>query len=287
MSLPSFHVEDVDRAVARAELGQPVADGFVASAAAPRAASASDSAACEQRGQRRRVRAAGPVRRRRLSSRSTGISTCSRPSKRWSTASSPCPPVTIAAACAELDEPLRELRPRPRRRRARAPRAGWASRPSRAGRAAPTSASTASSSSSLAPDDATITGSTTSGTGCSARNAATASIDSAREEHPRLRRVDADVRVDGLELRDDERRRHLVHGGDTDRVLGGQRDDRGHAVRAGRGERLQVGLDPCAAAAVGAGDRQCSRNDLSQLPSPVRTGSGSTGVISAPCGAPR
>ena len=86
----------------------------------------------------------------------------------------------------------------------------------------------------------------------------------ARVEHPRLRSVDTDVRVDRLELREDEGRRHLVHGGDARRVLGGQGDDRRHSMRAGCGERLQVGLDPCAAAAVRAGDRQCSRNHLRQ-----------------------
>ena len=56
-------------------------------------------------------------------------------------------------------------------------------------------------------------------------------------------------------------------------------------MRAGGGERLQVGLDAGAAAAVGGGDRQCSRNQ--QPPFAGIPGSGSTGVISAPRGAPR
>src|SRR5581483_9144888 len=109
----------------------------------------------------------------------------------------------------------------------------------------------------------------------------------AREEHPGLRRVDAEVGEDGLQLRHHERCGHLVDGRDADRVLGGERDHSGHPVRARGGEGLQIRLDSRAASAVGAGDRQRSRDDCSPLPSPVRTGSGSTGVISAPDGAPR
>ena len=51
-----------------------------------------------------------------------------------------------------------------------------------------------------------------------------------REEHPGLRRVDADVVEHGLELGAHERGRQLVHSGHGDRVLRGQRDDRAHAV---------------------------------------------------------
>src|SRR4029077_14416239 len=69
------------------------------------------------------------------------------------------------------------------------------------------------------------------------------------------------------------------------RVLRRQRDDRGHAVAARSGEGLQIGLHPCPAARVRAGDRQTPWNQNS-LPSPVLTGSGSTGVISAPKGTP-
>ena len=42
----------------------------------------------------------------------------------------------------------------------------------------------------------------------------------------------------------------------ADGVLGGQRGDRRHAVDARARERLQVGLDPGAAAGVRAGDRE-------------------------------
>ena len=74
----------------------------------------------------------------------------------------------------------------------------------------------------------------------------------AREEHPGLRRVDADVVEDRVELRAHELRRQLVDRGDADRVLRRQRDEHRRAVRAGGGERLQVGLDAGAAAGVGA-----------------------------------
>ncbi len=107
-----------------------------------------------------------------------------------------------------------------------------------------------------------------------------------RAEHPGLRRVDSDVRVDRLELRDDKGCGHFVHGRHTGRVLRRQRDDRRHAVRACGGERLQVGLDAGAAAGVGGRDREDAW-DGHGLPSPVLTGSGSTGVISATCAAPR
>ena len=155
-----------------------------------------------------------------------------------------------------------------------------------------TRAPTASSWSSFAPELATITGSTTSGTGCSEVRG-DGFDDRAREQHPGLRCVDADVVEDRFELSGDELRRHLVHRADADRVLRGQRNDGTHPVRATACKRLQVGLDP-AAARVRARDRQTSRNETprtmrlrgrtGRLPSPVRTGSGSTGVISAALG---
>ena len=75
---------------------------------------------------------------------------------------------------------------------------------------------------------------------------------SRREEHARLRRVDADVVEDGLELRRTKSGGTSSTAVDADRVLRGQRDDRRHAEAARGGERLQVGLDPGAAARVGA-----------------------------------
>ena len=84
--------------------------------------------------------------------------------------------------------------------------------------------------------------------------------DRLREQHPRLRGVDADVVEDGVELRADEVARQLVNGRDLLRVLRGQRDERGRAVHAGGREGLQVGLDPGTAARVGRCDRQGARN---------------------------
>ncbi len=84
--------------------------------------------------------------------------------------------------------------------------------------------------------------------------------DRAREEHPGLRRVDADVVEDGLQLRADEVRRQLVHRCHRDRVLGGERDDGARPVRARGGKRLQIGLDAGAAARVGRGNRQHAWN---------------------------
>src|SRR5204863_4563855 len=108
----------------------------------------------------------------------------------------------------------------------------------------------------------------------------------AGKEHPGLRSVDSDVVEDRLELRPNELRRQFVHSRDAGHVLRSQRGDRGHAVAARGRERLQVGLNACAAARIRAGDGQTTWNRDSSLPSPVRTGSGSTGVISAPKGTP-
>jgi hypothetical protein len=80
-----------------------------------------------------------------------------------------------------------------------------------------------------------------------------------REQHPGLRRVDAEIREHCLELVDDELRRQLVDRLHPDGVLRGERDQDRHAVHARAGERLQVGLNPGAAARVGGRDRQCPR----------------------------
>ena len=105
-----------------------------------------------------------------------------------------------------------------------------------------------------------MTGSTTSGSGCSSTQSATASMIERGEEHPRLRGVDPDVAGDRVELRADEPRRHLVDGGHLARVLRREGDDRRHAVDARRGERLQVGLDPGPSAGIGARNRDAAWN---------------------------
>ncbi len=81
-----------------------------------------------------------------------------------------------------------------------------------------------------------------------------------REEHSGLRGVDTDVVEDGLELSGDEVRRHLVHGGHAGRVLSRQRHDCAHSMAARGGKRLQVGLDPGAAAGIGPGNSQTTWN---------------------------
>ncbi len=102
----------------------------------------------------------------------------------------------------------------------------------------------------------------------------------AREEHPGLGRVDADVAENGVELLEHERRRQLLDRRHPDRALGRQRDEHRHPMGARCGERLQIGLDPGSTAGVGGRDCEGAW-DGHGLPSPVLTGSGSTGVISA------
>ena len=79
-------------------------------------------------------------------------------------------------------------------------------------------------------------------------------------EHPGLRCVDTDVGDDGGDLLPDEVGTDLEHTVDTDRVLSGQCRKRRHAVDTEHRERLEVGLDPSAAAGVGSRDRQRARN---------------------------
>jgi hypothetical protein len=81
-------------------------------------------------------------------------------------------------------------------------------------------------------------------------------------EHPGLDGVGADVVGDRPHLGDDRRRRQRVHVRDGDGVLRRHRRDRAHAVHAAACERLQVGLDPGAAAGVRAGDREHPRRRL-------------------------
>ena len=193
--------------------------------------------------------------------RSTGSSTCSRPSKRWSTAVSPWPPVTSAAAGSELDEALGQVAARraghPRQRL----RLGQVRRHDRREREEAADQRldgvVLQQLRARAGDHDRIDHERN---GMALEELRDGLDDRAREEHPRLRRVDADVVEDGVELRADEVRRQLVHGRHRRRVLGGQRDERARPVRARGGERLQVGLDAGAAARVGRGDRQRAWN---------------------------
>jgi hypothetical protein len=79
-----------------------------------------------------------------------------------------------------------------------------------------------------------------------------------RTDHADLHRIHADVVDDGIDLL----QHHL--GGDrhdvlhSERVLGGDRRDRGHGVAAQHRHRFDVGLDAGAASGVGTGDDQDS-----------------------------
>ena len=151
----------------------------------------------------------------------------------------------------------------PRRRRARsarAPRAGSASPPPRAGRCARRGPALPPAAAAPRPTLATITGSTTTGApSSSSRPSATAAIVGSSNSIPILTASDADVRGDGPDLVEDELARKRLHRDDLDRVLRGQRDDRRGPVHAAARERLQVGLDPRAAARVGGRDRDRHR----------------------------
>ena len=84
--------------------------------------------------------------------------------------------------------------------------------------------------------------------------------DRAGEEHPCLRGVDPDVAGTASSCA------RTNHGGTSSTaststgVLRGERDDRRRSMDAGGGERLEVGLDPGAAAGVGARDRDAAWN---------------------------
>ena len=90
------------------------------------------------------------------------------------------------------------------------------------------------------------------------------------EEHPGLRRVHADVLVDGVELRSNEIQGQLVHCRDTLRVLRRERHDRARAVATRGREGFQVGLDPGSAAGVRASNRQATWNHPTPFAGPNR-----------------
>ena len=131
------------------------------------------------------------------------------------------------------------------------------------GRIRSISAAFAVGSSSVAPLSAIITGSTTTGASPTSSRRVEHRVDRRLVgEHPDLDRVDADVRRDRVDLGDDHLRRDGGDHLDPDRVLRGQRGDRRRPVDAAASERLQVGLDPGAAAGVRAGDRQAGGDSV-------------------------
>ena len=129
------------------------------------------------------------------------------------------------------------------------------------GRICSRSATSASGASRRAPDSATITGSTTTGVpgGQLVEHGGDGERDLGAAEHADLDGVDADVGEHGADLGGDDLAGQRVHGRDRDRVLRRDRGDRARPVHAAARERLQVRLDPGAAAGVGAGDREGGR----------------------------
>ncbi len=75
-------------------------------------------------------------------------------------------------------------------------------------------------------------------------------------EHPRLHRGGRQVVGESVELAGDERDRDRLPAPDPDRVLGRDGGDHARAEHAELVERLQVGLDPGAAARIGSRDRE-------------------------------
>ena len=257
--------EDVDRPRPVADLAQAVADRLGGDLARPRAASSGVLAEGQERGQRRGVGAAGAVRgavgvalRRRSRRRRS-------PSKKRSTSSSLWPPVTTAACGPSASTAAGQLLLRARllAEPGQHPRLGDVRRrrPSPAAAASRPAPACASSSSRTAPLSATITGSRTTGAALRPARALDHRVDRLRRaEHPDLDRVDADVRGDRPDLRDDHLAARPARPRSTaDRVLRRDRGDRRHPVHAAARERLQVGLDPGAAAGVRAGDREDGR----------------------------
>ena len=80
------------------------------------------------------------------------------------------------------------------------------------------------------------------------------------EEHSGLHGIDPDVVRHRVELGTDDVGGYLVDRRHTDRALRCQGHDRAHPVTAEVRERLEVGLDPGAAAGVRAGDREAARH---------------------------
>ena len=96
-----------------------------------------------------------------------------------------------------------------------------------------------------------------------------------RSDHADLDGIRADVFKDSIELCRQEFRRHFLHHADALRVLGRQRSDSTHPIDAIGKHRLEICLDPCAAARITARDCQylfhmdssCMSRKISTLPS--------------------
>jgi hypothetical protein len=89
-----------------------------------------------------------------------------------------------------------------------------------------------------------------------------------RTDHPDLDRIDADIAHHCVHLRDHHVGGHRVHGADAERVLRGDRSDRGHRVAAEHRDGLDIGLDASAATRIGTGNDQDTRRHTIPPPSP-------------------
>ena len=219
-------------------------------------------ARCRGRGRPRAPRNACIPTRARPRRRTAGprCAAFRTPSKSTSAPSSVWPPVTITASGPSAGDRLRELlRAGALAQAGELPRLGEVGRddggaaagparsapPSRSGRAARRRSAT------------TITGSTTTGASPTRSSASTtASIVGSSPSIPTLTASTPMSRGHRPHLGDDHLRRHRRDHLDAHRVLRGERRDRGRPVHAAARERLQVGLDPRAAAGVRAGDRE-------------------------------
>jgi hypothetical protein len=108
-----------------------------------------------------------------------------------------------------------------------------------------------------APLVATMTGSTMSGGRFAAlKSLVTTRMISVENNMPVLHAVGRKFGEDGFDLLGDQLCLCGLNAGHAARILRGEAGNRTRAVNAERGERLQIGLNARAAAAVGAGDGQ-------------------------------
>ena len=114
------------------------------------------------------------------------------------------------------------------------------------------------SSASVAPLVATITGSNTIGrSGFSALSSSRSATCPAAKALPIMPILTASTPMsldDRVDLGEDHFGRHRMDGAHAQRVLSGDRGDRGHRVAAEHGDGLDVGLDPGAAAGIRSGN---------------------------------
>ena len=246
---------------------RPLRTASDAARAASRAASSSGQSPGEACCERGRMRAAGAVRRSDVVPLDRDLDVALAVEEMIDRRRRRDLRSRATAARPELVDPLGELaaraRPSPP---APPPRAGSASRRSRAETGARRASSTASSCSSLrtrardhhrVDDERDVS--------APRAKSATVSITSREKSMPVFAASTPRSSKHRVELCANERPAALRARPSRRRVLRRQRDDRAHAVAARSGEGLQIGLDPCSAARVRAGDRQTSWNQTLSL----------------------